>query len=219
MPKLKWDSIGEKIYETGTKRGVLYPIDSDNTYKKGYAWNGLTAVTESPSGAEPTDLYADDIKYVSIRSAEEYGGTIEAYTYPPEFGECDGSKEVAPGVIIGLQGRKSFALSFVTTVGNDTQQNDYGYKLHLVWGATASPSEKSYSTINDSPDAVTFSWEFDTTPIPVTGFKPTSNMVIDSTKIDAEKLKAIEDILYGTEENEPRMPLPDEIITLLGTAG
>ena len=218
---LNWDQTGEKIYETGTDRGVFYPM-SGNTYGAGVAWNGFTAVTETPSGAEPTDLYADNIKYVSIRSAEEFGGTIEAYTYPDEFGQCDGSAELATGVQIGQQSRKAFGLCYRTKIGNDTAGNDYGYKIHLVYGCTASPSERGYSTINDSPDAITFSWEFKTTPIAVEGFKPTAILTIDSTKVDPTKLASFEAILYGTSTpsetpgEEPtvvaaRLPLPDEV--------
>ena len=213
---LNWDQTGEKIYETGTDRGVLYPM-SGSTYGAGVAWNGLTAVTETPSGAEPTDLYADNIKYVSLRSAEEFGGTIEAYTYPDEFGQCDGSAELTPGVTIGQQTRKAFGLCYRTNVGNDTDGNDHGYKLHLVYGATVSPSERGYSTINDSPDAITFSWEFKTTPIAVEGFKPTAILIIDSTKVDATKLATLEAILYGTAsdgvnaEVPARLPLPAEV--------
>ena len=208
MSKLVWDQVGERLYETGTKKGVLYPFES-NAYAKGVAWNGLTAVTESPSGA-------DDIKYLNLRSAEEFGATIEAYTYPDEFAECDGSAYIAPGIKIGQQKRKMFGFSYTTTVGNDTEGDDHGYKIHLVYGATASPSEKSYQTINDSPEAITFSWEVATTPVEVKGFKPTATLEIDSTKVDADKLTALEDILYGTENAEPRLPLPDEVVALVG---
>lgn len=215
MSKLVWDQVGERLYETGTKKGVLYPFES-NAYAKGVAWNGLTAVTESPSGAEATAIYADDIKYLNLRSAEEFGATIEAYTYPDEFAECDGSAYIAPGIKIGQQKRKMFGFSYTTTLGNDTEGDDHGYKIHLVYGATASPSEKSYQTINDSPEAITFSWEVATTPVEVKGFKPTATLEIDSTKVDADKLKALEDILYGTENAEPRLPLPDEVVALVG---
>lgn len=194
--KIVWDQTGERTYETGVKYGVLYPVTS-GTYGTGVAWNGLTAVTESPSGAETTSLYADDIKYLNLVSAEEFGGTIEAYTYPDEFKQCDGSASIADGVVIGQQDRKSFGLCYRTTLGNDTDSNAYGYKLHIVYGALASPSEKAYSTINDSPEAITFSWEFKTTPVNVTGFKPTALITIDSTKADPTKLAALEDILYG----------------------
>ena len=220
--KLVWDQIGEKLYETGVKNGVLYPQDSSGTYPKGVAWNGLTAVTEKPSGAEKTSLYADDIKYLNLMSAEEFGATIEAYTFPPEFGACDGSAEIAAGVTIGQQKRTAFGLCYRTTVGNDTDGNDYGYKLHIIYGAMASPSEKAYATINDSPEAITFSWEVTTTPVSVSGFKPTANLTIDSTKVDAQKLAALEAILYGSDtetSKEPRLPLPDEIATLMGTEG
>lgn len=213
--KLVWDQTGEKTYETGTKQGVLYPQSSTGEYTLGVAWNGLTAVTESPSGAEATAIYADDIKYLSIMSAEEFGATIEAYTYPKEFEQCDGSAELTEGVTIGQQNRLPFGMSYVTTIGNDTAGNAYGYKLHIIYGCLASPSEKAYATINDSPEAITFSWEVTTTPVNVTGHKPTSSLVLDSTKVSAAKMKAIEDILYGTETVEPRLPLPDEILQIL----
>lgn len=204
--KLKWDQVGERFYETGTKKGVLYR-QVNGAYPVGVAWNGLTAVTESPDGAEATDIYADDIKYLSLRSVENYKGTIEAYTYPDEFAECDGSVAVATGVTIGQQPRKPFGFSWVTVVGNDTDYDSYGYKIHLVWGATASPSEKSYQTINDSPEAITFSWEIDTIPVAVAGHKATSHMEIDSTKFKTEaqkaKLAALEAVLYGTDGSEP----------------
>ena len=218
MSKIVWDQTGERLYETGVKRGVLYVQDSGGTYPKGVAWNGLTAVTESPSGAEATPLYADDIKYLNLMSTEELGGTIEAYTYPDEFAECDGSASIATGVYIGQQPRKTFGMCYTTTVGNDVDSNAHGYKLHLIYGALASPSEKAYSTINDSPEAITFSWEFSTTPVNVTGFKPTANIVIDSTKATPEKMAALEKILYGDTEVEPRLPLPDEVAQVM-TAG
>ena len=218
MSKLVWDKIGERFYETGVKKGVLYPQGPGGTYPKGVAWNGLISVTESPSGAEATPLYADDIKYLNLMSAEEFGATIEAYTYPDEFAQCDGSAEIATGVMIGQQSRKPFGLSYVTTLGNDVDGNDYGYKLHIIYGALAAPSEKGYSTINDSPEAITFSWEVTTTPVDVTGFKPTASITIDSTKVDATKLEALEDILYGTANADPYLPLPDEIITLMTPA-
>ena len=214
MAKIVWDEAGTRLYETGVKQGVLYPQDDKGAYPKGVAWNGLTAVTESPSGAEATALYADDIKYVNLRSAEEFGATIEAYTYPDEFAVCDGSAELAAGVSIGQQKRAAFGLSYRTTLGNDVKENDYGYKLHLIYGATAAPSEKAYATINDSPEAITFSWELTTTPVAVTGFKPTASLTIDSTKVNAEKLAALEAILYGTEEKEAYLPLPDEVAEL-----
>ena len=215
MPKLTWDNTGERIFETGVKQGVLYPIQSDGKYTKGVAWNGLTAVTESPSGAEATALYADDIKYLNLLSNEEFGATIEAYTYPDEFAECDGSAELATGVMIGQQKRKTFGLCYRTTIGNDVEGNDYGYKLHLVYGCLAAPSEKGYSTINDNPDAITFSWEVSTTPVNVEGFKPTSQITIDSTKADPTKLAALEAVLYGSTETEAKLPLPDEVATLM----
>ena len=215
MPKLTWDNTGERIFETGVKQGVLYPIQPDGKYTKGVAWNGLTAVTESPSGAEATALYADDIKYLNLLSNEEFGATIEAYTYPDEFAECDGSAELATGVMIGQQKRKTFGLCYRTTIGNDVEGNDYGYKLHLVYGCLAAPSEKGYSTINDNPDAITFSWEVSTTPVNVEGFKPTSQITIDSTKADPTKLAALEAVLYGGAETEAKLPLPDEVATLM----
>lgn len=217
MAKLVWDQTGERYYETGVRQGVLYPMQEGGTYTKGVAWNGLTAVTESPSGAEATALYADDIKYLNLLSTEEFGCTIEAYTYPDEFAECDGSASLAAGVNIGQQKRKTFGLCYRTVLGNDVDNNDYAYKLHLVYGCLASPSEKAYSTINDSPDAITFSWEVTTTPVAVTGFKPTACITIDSTKANAEKLAALEVILYGANETEARLPLPDEIATLMKT--
>jgi hypothetical protein len=218
MSKLVWDKTGERLYETGVKQGVLY-IQENGTYPKGVAWNGLTAVTESPSGAEPTPLYADDIKYLNLMSAEEFGGTIEAYMYPDEFKECNGEKEVAVGVNIGQQARKTFGFCYRTTIGNDVDGNEHGYKLHLVYGALASVSERAYTTINDSPEAITFSWEFSTTPVNVTGHKPTSILTVDSTKVAAEKLAALEAKLYGSESEEATLPLPDEVIALVGTAG
>lgn len=223
MSKLVWDQTGERYYETGVKMGVLYPQSASGTYPKGVVWNGLTAVTESPSGAEATPLYADDVKYLNLYSAEEFGATIEAYTYPDEFAECDGSAEIATGVTIGQQNRKAFGLCYRTTIGNDTDGNDHGYKLHIIYGAMASPSEKAYATINDSPEAITFSWEITTTPVSVSGFKPTASVTIDSTKVDGTKLKQLEAILYGdngsSSAGEARLPLPDEIVTLIGTAG
>ena len=216
MENIVWDQTGERLYETGVKNGVLY-VQESGAYPKGVAWNGLTAVTESPSGAEPTALYADDTKYVNLVSAEEFGATIEAYTYPDEFAECDGSASISNGVYIGQQNRKTFGLSYKTTVGNDVDNNNHGYKLHLIYGAVASPSEKSYSTINDSPDAITFSWEISTTPVNVTGHKPTALLTIDSTKVDSTKLAKLEAILYGSSEAEARLPLPDEIVSILTT--
>lgn len=215
MSRLVWDKSGERFYETGVKNGVLYVQGASGTYTKGVAWNGLTAVTESPSGAEATPLYADDIKYLELRAAEEFGATLEAYTYPEEFEACDGSASMTAGINIGQQDRKSFGLSYKTVLGNDVEQGSYGYKIHLIYGATASPSEKAYSTINDSPEAVTFSWEITTTPIEVEGHKPTATVVIDSTKCNASLLKAIEDKLYGTEMSEPSLPTPDEIAEMI----
>ena len=217
MAKLVWDKSGERLYETGVKQGILYVQDTAGTYPKGVAWNGLTAVTESPSGAEATALYADDIKYVNLVSAEELGGTIEAYMYPDEFAECDGSVALTPGMYIGQQDRKTFGLCYRTTLGNDTDSNNHGYKLHIIYGALAAPSEKAYATINDSPEAITFSWEFKTTPVNVTGHKPTASIVIDSTKVDAEKLAALEKILYGDTDVEARLPLPDEVAQVITT--
>ena len=218
MAKLVWDKTGERLYETGVKNGVLYPM-VDGAYPKGIVWNGLTAVTESPSGAEATPLYADDIKYLNLMSAEEFGATVEAYTYPDEFAECDGSASLGAGVTIGQQPRKTFGMSYKTTVGNDVDNDNHGYKLHLIYGAMASPSEKAYSTINDSPEAITFSWELTTTPVNVTGFKPTASLTIDSTKIAPEKLAAIEALLYGSESGEAKLPLPDEIAEIVRAAG
>ena len=221
MAKLVWDKTGDRLYETGVKNGVLY-IPTSGVYSKGVAWNGLTAVTESPSGAEATALYADDTKYLSLMSTEEFGATIEAYTYPDEFAACDGSAELADGVMIGQQKRSTFGLCYKTTIGNDTEGNDHGYKLHIIYGAMAKPSERAYASINDSPEAITFSWEITTTPVNVTGAKPTASLVIDSTKADPSKLAALEDVLYGKDgesANEPRLPLPDEIKSLMTAAG
>lgn len=222
MSKLVWDNTGDRFYETGVKNAVLYVQSSSGTYPKGVAWNGITAVTESPSGAEATALYADDIKYLSLMSTEEFGATIEAYTYPEEFEACDGSASLTTGVSIGQQKRTPFGLCYRTTIGNDTDGNDHGYKLHFIYGALASPSEKAYASINDSPEAITFSWEVTTTPVNVAGFKPTASLVIDSTKADKEKLTALETILYGSDGGsgtDPRLPLPDEIKTLMTAAG
>ena len=218
MAKLVWDETSKRLYETGVKQGVLY-VQEAGAYPKGVAWNGLTAVTESPSGAEPTPLYADDIKYLNLMSAEEFGATIEAYTYPDEFAVCDGSAELTTGVTIGQQARKTFGMCYRTTVGNDTEGNGYGYKLHLIYGAMAAPSEKAYATINDSPEAITFSWEVTTTPVAVTGHNPTASLTIDSTKVDKDKLAALEAVLYGSESEEARLPLPDEILNMLQAAG
>ena len=213
--KLLWDQIGERKYETGISKGVLY---KDN-YTKGFAWNGLTSVDESPSGAEPNKQYADNINYLTLISAESFGGTIEAFTYPDEFADCIGEKELALGVTIGQQIRESFGFSYQTIVGNDVKREAYGYKIHLVYGCTAQPSSKTYETMNDSPEAITMSWEFTTTPIDVPGFQPSATVVIDSTITPADKLALIEDIIYGTAENEARMPTPTELITLLSTEG
>lgn len=218
MPKLVWDKTGERFYETGVKQGVLYPQEAGGTYPKGVAWNGLTAVTESPSGAESTALYADDIKYLNLMSAEEFGATIEAYTYPEEFAACDGSASLATGVNIGQQKRTAFGLCYKTTIGNDTDGSDHGYKLHIIYGAMASPSEKAYASINDSPEAITFSWEVTTTPVAVDGFKPTASITIDSTKADPTALAKLEDELYGTNEKEAHLPLPNEIKTIMAQA-
>lgn len=217
MARIEWDKTGERLYETGVKNGVLY-VQEAGAYPNGVPWNGLTAVTESPSGAEATPLYADDIKYLNLVSAEEFGATIEAYTYPDEFMECDGSATLMEGVYIGQQARKTFGLCYKTAIGNDIVNNAYGYKLHMIYGALAAPSEKAYATINDSPEAITFSWEVSTTPVNVTGHKPTASLVVDSTKVSPDKLAALEDILYGTEEAEPRLPLPDEVLTILSAA-
>ena len=217
MSKIVWDAIGEHTFETGVRNCVLYLKDAEGAYSNGVAWNGLTSVSESPEGAEPTDLYADDIKYLTLMSAENFKATIEAYTYPVEFEECDCSATIAKGVVIGQQSRKPFGLCYRTAIGNDTDGNEHGYKLHIVYGCQASPSEKQYSTINDSPEAITFSWEVSTTPVNVTGKKPTATLIIDSTKTDKAKLTALEAILYGSEQTEPRLPLPDEIATLMTT--
>ena len=213
MSKIIFDNTGERFYETGVKECALF-VKEAGAYKKGVAWNGITAITESPSGAEASPLYADDIKYLELRSAEEFGATVEAYTYPDEFAVCDGSAELAPGVMIGQQKRSVFGLAYKTTLGNDTDGNDHGYKIHLIYGATASPSEKAYATINDSPEAITFSWELTTTPVAVAGNKPTACLTIDSTKVDAEKLKTLEATIYGTEEKEPSLPLPDQVAAI-----
>ena len=218
MAKLVWDKTGERLYETGVKQGVLYIMDAQGTYPAGVVWNGLTAVTESPSGAEATPLYADDIKYLNLMSAEEFGATIEAYTYPDEFMECDGSAVLAEGAYIGQQPRKTFGLCYRTTLGNDVSNDSYGYKLHLIYGALAAPSEKAYATINDSPEAITFSWELSTTPVNVTGHKPTASLVVDSTKVGADKMAALEAVLYGSDSEEARLPLPDEVKTILTAA-
>src|SRR4051812_29408947 len=214
MTVLTWDNVGERLYETGVDHGVLFQLDETGAYVDGVPWNGLTTVTESPSGAESNKQYADNTVYVNLISAEEFGGTVEAYTYPDEFGQNDGSDEPAEGVSLGQQGRRPFGLVYRTLQGNDVDGQDHGYKLHLVYGAQASPSEKAYSTVNDSPEAIAFSWEFSTTPITVTGHKPTSLLTVDSTTSDPAALQALEDILFGTPSDEARLPTPDEVIAL-----
>lgn len=226
MSKIVWDELGSHLFETGVDHCVLYPVGANGAYPDGVAWNGITGVTQSPSGADETKLWADNIKYVSLRAAEEFGGTIEAYTYPDEFAECDGSATVVAGLRAGQQARKAFGLAYRTLIGNDTELDSHGYMLHLVYGATCSPSQRSYATKNDSPEAITFSWEFSTNPVNFTGFKPTSYMEIDSTKFTSEtdkaKLKALENKLFGTdaegasEGTDPYLPLPDEVASTLG---
>lgn len=224
--QLEWDKSTERFYETGTRMGVVYPQNSSGAYPKGYAWNGLTAVTESPSGADVTKLWADDINYLSMRAAEEFGGTIEAYTYPDAFAECDGSAALdsAGGILIGQQPRKPFGFCYRSVLGNDAELDSYGYKLHLIYGCTVNPSERAYETINDSPDAITFSWEFDTVPVNVTGHKPTAEIVLDSKKLGATKMAAIEAVLYGTAATgndaavDARLPLPDEVLSIINAA-
>ena len=217
MPKIKWDQTGERLYETGVSKGVLYPY-ANNTYAKGVAWNGLINVSESPEGAEATPLYADNIKYLNLMSAEEFKATIEAYTYPDEFAACNGEASLETGVSIGQQKRSQFGLSYQTKIGNDVD-SELGYKIHLVYGALAAPSEKAYATVNDSPEAITFSWEISTTPVEVPGFKPTASLVIDSTKVDPTKLAEFEKKLYGDETNEAMLPLPSEVAALFHAAG
>lgn len=223
MSKLVWDQTGQKTYETGVEQCALYPQAVDGAYPKGVAWNGVSNITESPSGAEPTAVWADNQKYLNLMSAEEYGATIEAYTYPDEFAECDGSKEIAPGVFVSQQERKTFGVAYKTLLGNDTSGTNYGYKLHLIYGALAAPSEKAYNTVNDSPEAMALSWELSTTPVTIEKLfdgkrlKPTATITIDSTKTDADKLSALEAILYGSDSVESRLPLPDEIIEIIGT--
>jgi hypothetical protein len=223
---LEWDKTGERLYETGTDRGVLYPQANDGSYQKGVAWNGLTGVTESPSGADKTDIYADNMKYLVLRSAEDFGATITCYTYPDEWMECDGSRQPVAGVTIGQQPRKAFGLCYRSLIGNDIEGTEHGYKLHMIYNATASPSERGYKTVNDSPEAIEFSYELATTPTAVSGFKPTASITVDSTGVPEAKLKALEQILYGTPAStpeggdpvaavDPRLPLPDEIISLL----
>jgi hypothetical protein len=215
MTALTWDQVGDRLYETGVDRGVLY-VPVAGVYDDGVAWNGLVSVTESPSGAEATPTYADNIKYLNLLSVEELGGTIEAYTYPDEFGQCDGTVAPEVGVSVGQQTRKQFGLCYRSLLGNDTEGTDHGYKLHLIYGALASPSEKPYSTVNDSPEAITFSWEFSTTPVPVTGLKPSASLTIDSTKVGASALSTLEAVLYGSVGVDARLPLPDEVISILG---
>lgn len=216
MAKLVWDKTGERFYETGVDQGVLYLLGEGGTYDKGVPWNGLVSVSESPSGAESNPQYADNIKYLNLISAEEFSATVEAFTYPAEFGECDGSAEPTPGVSIGQQNRKMFGMCYRTKIGNDTDGQDHGYKLHLIYGAQAAPSEKSYQTVNDSPEPITFSWEITTTPVNVTGYKPTASLVIDSTKVDKMKLAELEKKLYGDDSSgTASLPLPDEVIALL----
>lgn len=212
--KLAWDQVGERLYETGVDHGVLYIPDANGDYADGYAWNGLTTVTESPSGAEATPLYADNIKYLNLVSAEEFGATIEAFTYPDEFAQCDGTVSPAGGVTVGQQSRKTFGLCYRTRLGNDVDGTDHGYKLHLIYGALAAPSEKAYATINDSPEAITFSWEVSTSPVEVPGFKPTAQLTVDSTKVTADNLTALENALYGTAGADPYLPLPAEVIAM-----
>ena len=214
MAKLLWDLPGERVFETGVSKGVLYPTENGE-YSEGVAWNGLVSVSENPTGAEPSPQYADNIKYLNLMSTEEFEATIEAFTYPEEFAICDGSAEAAPGAYIGQQARRAFGLSYTTVVGND-QDSNAGYKIHLVYGALASPSDKTYETINDKPEAITFSWEVTTTPVSVKGYKPTAALIIDSTKVDKSKLEMLEDVLYGSEEESPRLPLPDEVVEIIG---
>lgn len=218
MAKLIFDKTGERFFETGVNKGVLYVQDAQGTYPQGVAWNGLTAVTESPSGAEATPLYADNIKYLNLMSTEEFGATVEAYTYPDAFAACNGEMSVAEGVSVGQQTRKAFGMAYQTKIGNDIEGTELGYKIHLIYGALAAPSEKAYATINDSPEAITFSWELSTTPVEVSGGKPTATLVIDSTKVSAEALAAVEAALYGTESEEAHLPLPDEIVALVNGA-
>lgn len=214
MAPLTWDQVGERLYETGVDHGVLYIPDNTGVYDEGFAWNGLTTITESPTGAESNPQYADNIKYLNLYSAEEFGATIEAFTYPEEFAQCDGTGVPGPGIAIGQQSRKSFGLAYRTRIGNDVEGTDHGYKLHLIYGATASPSEKAFATINDSPEAISFSWEVSTIPVAVGGYKPTAQLTIDSTKVDADALADLEDILYGAGGTDARLPLPDEVLDL-----
>jgi hypothetical protein len=217
MTALAWDRVGERFYETGIDRGVLFLPDNTGDYNEGHAWNGLTTVTEKPSGADANAQYADNIKYLNLLAAEVFGATVEAFTYPDAFAQCDGTADPEPGVYLGQQGRRVFGLAYRSQVGNDLEGTEHGYKLHLVYGALAAPSEKAYATINDSPSAIAFSWDVSTTPVPVTGHKPTALLTIDSTKVDADNLAALEAILYGTDTDDPRLPQPDEVITILST--
>ena len=216
MAKIEWDAIGERFYETGVDHGVLYRQSGDNNYGTGVPWNGLTSVNEEPSGAEPSPLYADNIKYLNLMSTEEFGGTIEAYTYPDEFAECDGTAQPVPGITVGQQPRKQFGFSYRTLVGNDTQGQDLGHKLHLVYNALAAPSAKNYQTVNDSPEAIAFSWTFSTTPVTIEGMKPTATLTFDSREIGAENMAQLEAILYGDDTTEPRLPFPNELIAMFG---
>jgi hypothetical protein len=216
MAPLTWDQVGERLYETGVDHGVLYIPDSGGDYDSGFAWNGLTTVTESPSGAESNPQFADNIKYLNLISAEEFGATIEAFTYPDEFAQCDGTAIPEPGITIGQQGRKQFGLCYRSRVGNDIDGTDHGYKLHLVYGCQAAPSEKAYATINDSPEAIAFSWAVTTSPVGVTDLKPTALLVVDSTVVDGATLKELEDVLYGTASVDARLPLPDEVVGMFG---
>ena len=215
MARLIWDEVGQRFFETGVKNGVLYVQNNDGSYANGVVWNGLTAITESPSGAEETPLYADDVKYLTLRSAEEFGATVEAFTYPEEFEQCDGSAQIATGITVGQQARKAFGLCYRTAVGNDIQGQEFSYKLHIIYGCTVAPSEKSYSTINDNPEAITFSWELSTVPVPVDGFKPTASLVIDANKVEAGKLQLLENALFGDAENEATLLLPNQIMELM----
>lgn len=216
MSRIKWDETGKRLFETGVDRGVFFPVDDTGKYGAGVPWNGLTGVSENPTGAEPNPLYADNIKYLNLFSTEEFGATVEAYTYPPEFKECDGSKSIAKGVYIGQQVRRKFGFAYRTLIGNDVKGQDFGYIIHLVYGCQASPSDKGYQTVNDNPDAITFSWEFSTTPVEVEGHRPTATVEINSTECDPAKLKAFEDVLYGGENEESKLPLPAEVASLLG---
>lgn len=220
MSKLKWDLTGERVFETGLDRGVLFPMGDSGAYEKGVAWNGLSSVNESPSGGEPNAVWADNMKYLNLMSAEDFGATVEAYTYPPEFEECDGSAEIAPGVTIGQQDRKMFGMSYRTLIGNDVVGTKLGYKIHLIYGAQASPSEKNRTTVNESPEATAFSWELSTTPVDVPGYKPTAHLVIDSTNTSAEKLAALEKLLYGDDnDGESTLPMPEQVIEMMKAEG